>query len=328
MTQIGEAVAIGVISDGSDPECPLNHDDLTPIQSTNNFVGDGGTLGRNMAAGTSSITYAPNRSGSPEARPYPSTSADDSWPVTVDGHTYPVTCAAHHLIPAQASLKKARALHKWLVYKKQTETLGGAGGGSASGEVWADVGYDVNGLENGVWLPGNYAVGGGSGGTAEWVSAPSALDNERASAKPPPPAPPESRKLSGLRHTFFDDNRKGQYVMGATYVFNAQFHDSHGEYSTIVTAALDKLATLYQEKKYDTEPPCPKCKQRLDKVKEEGIPTHFGLAHRLNAVSDRFSRYLVGKRGHPQVYTSDWGKGAYLEGMHMVSSYSPPILEG
>ena len=91
--------------------------------------------------------------------------------------------------------------------------------------------------------------------------------------------------------------------------------------------ALEKLGTLYEERKYDTEPPCPKCKERLAKVKEEGSPTPFALAHRLNAVSERFSRYLIGKRGHPVIYTSNWGKGAHLEGMHMVSSNSPIPLE-
>lgn len=327
MTQIGEAVAIGVINDPDVPPCPLNHDNLAPIQSSNNFIGDGGKLGDNMKAGTSTITYEANRSGPIEKRPYPTSAADEDWPVEVDGHFYPVTCAAHHIIPAQASLKKAKVLHKFMVYKKQTEPVGGSGGGPAKGVVWADVGYDINGTENGVWLPGNYAVGGGAGGTGEWTSAPSALDNEKASAKPAPPTPADSRKLTGDRHTFFDANRKGQYVMGATYLYNAQFHDSHGEYSDIVTTALDKLGTLYQERKYDTEPPCPKCKERLAKVKEEGSPTPFALAHRLNAVSERFSRYLIGKRGHPVIYTSNWGKGAHLEGMHMVSSNSPIPLE-
>lgn len=325
MTQLGEAVAIGVLSE-FEVECPLDHSDLTPIKSENNFVGDGGTLGKNMEAAKSAITYKPNLPDTPAKRPYPETDANNSWPVMVDGHSYPVTCAAHHLIPAQAALKKSVALHKWMVYKKQSEPLGGSG--SASGKVWADVGYDVNGVENGVWLPGNYAVGGGTGGTAEWTSAPSALDNEKASAKTAPPAPPQSRQLTGVRHTFFNNNRKGQYVMGATHLFNAQFHDSHGDYSLFVTGILDKIAQTYQERKLDLEPSCPKCKERLKKVADEGIPTHFMLAHRLNSVSDRLSRYLIGKRGHAQVYTSSWGRGAHLEGMHMVSSNSPPILEG
>lgn len=326
MTELAESVAIGVLSE-FEVECPLDHSDIQPIKSENNFVGDGGALGKNMESGKSAITYQPNLSSSPAKRIYPSTEADNSWPVVVDGHPYPVTCAAHHLIPAQAALKKAVALHKWMVYKKQPEPVGGAGGSPAKGQVWADVGYDVNGVENGVWLPGNYAVGGATGGTGEWTSTPSALDNENASAKVGPPPPPESRKLTGLRHTFFDANRKGQYVMGATYVFNSQFHDSHGQYSLFVTSILDKIAQQYQERGYDLEPPCPKCKERLKKAADEGIPTHFALANRLNGVSDRLSRYLIGKRGHPSVYTSDWGKGAYLEGMHMVSSNSPPILE-
>lgn len=322
MTELGEAIAIGIVSETS-VECPLNHDDLNPISSENEFVGDGGTLGKNMEAGKSTITYAPNKRNDPDKVPYPTLNTDKAWPIEIEGHDYPVTCAAHHLIPAQASLKKAKQLHEWMVYKHNPQPTGGSGGGPAKGIVWADVGYDVNGVENGVWLPGNYAVGGN--GTGEWTGAPSAYpDNEQSSARPAPPhkSDPASRSLSGLRHTFNDNNRKAQYVMAATWLYNAQFHDSHGDYSIFVTEILDKIASLYSEKKSQMQTDCPKCKERFDKIKNEGEPTHFGLAHRLNGVSSRLKVYLVGKRGHPTVHTSKWGKYADHEGMHMVSSNS------
>jgi len=321
VTELAEPIAIGIFSEIS-IECPLNHEDLNPISSENDFVGDGGTLGKNMEAGKSTIMYDPNKRGDPETIPYPTLNTDKAWPVEVEGHFYPVTCAAHHLIPAQASLKKAKQLHDWMVYKNNPQPIGGSGGEPAKGIVWADVGYDVNGVENGVWLPGNYAVGGN--GTGEWTSAPTAYpDNELASARPAPPkASPTSRELSGLRHTFDDDNRKSLYVLAVTWLYNAQFHDSHGDYSLFVTEILDKLGTLYTENKSQLKSDCPKCQNRFDKIQDEGEPTHFGLAHRLNNVSKRLRGCLLGKRGHATVYTSNWGKYANLEGKHLVSSLS------
>ena len=279
MTELAEPIAIGIFSEVA-LECPLNHDDLTPIQSENEFVGNGGTLGDNMKSGQSTITYTPNKRGKPDAIPYPKLNIDKEWPIQIDDHDYPVTCAAHHLIPAQASLKKAISLHDWMVFKDNPQPVGGSGGDPAKGKVWADVGYDVNGVENGVWLPGNYAVGGN--GTGDWTSAPSAYpdpDNEEASVPPPPPIPKKtSRALAGLRHTFNDNNRKAQYVLAATWLYNAQFHDSHGDYSIFVTEILVKLGTLYDEHKPNWQSDCPKCNERFKKIQNMGIPTHFSLA--------------------------------------------------
>lgn len=296
-------------------DCPLDHEDLEKIDSENEFVGVGTTLGDNMTKCVSSIKFEPNRINKPDEQPYPS-KANDGWPIEIDGHDYPVSCAAHHLIPAQASLKRAEPLHDWLVYKNQAQPLGGKGGKStAEGVVWADVGYDVNGSENGVWLPGNYAVGGN--GTKEWTKAASAYadpDGDDDAAPPPPPRKPKTddRKLTGMRHIFDDDNRKSQYVLQATKLVNAQFHDSHGDYSDFVLGVLRKLGTLYTKKKAEWQSDCKKCQERFDKVKTEGIPTHFSLAHRLNSVSKRMRGFLVGRRGHPIVYTSTWGRAAVV----------------
>ena len=60
----------------------------------------------------------------------------------------PITVAAHHCIPGNASLKKATDLHDFM-----------REGGPFS--LLEDIGYDVNHENNGVWLSGNYAVRGG-----------------------------------------------------------------------------------------------------------------------------------------------------------------------
>lgn len=314
MTELFEQIATGVINE-INVECPLDHS-TKKIDSENEFIGDGGILGDNMKNGVSTITYPPNQSSEPSTAPYPK---KDPW-IEIDGNDYEVTCAAHHLIPAQASLKRVQSLHQWMVYLKKNQPMKGKPS-EATGKVWADVGYDVNGTENGVWLPGNYAVGGN--GSGEWTYARSARpdpDDENKSAPPPQPKPKSKKNtdLTGLRHSFDHENRKGQYVLKATKLFEAQFHDSHNEYSDFVTNILMKLAALYEERKTEISSSCPECQKRYQKIKDEGSPTHFGLAHRLNGVSSKLRGYLTGNRGHSEIYTSNWGKAASDEDLEQL----------
>jgi len=67
-----------------------------------------------------------------------------NWAVQIEQQPKSVTPAAHHLIPGNASYKNATELHKY-VSKKE-------------GIISGDIGYNINAEENGVWLPGNYAV--------------------------------------------------------------------------------------------------------------------------------------------------------------------------
>ena len=59
-----------------------------------------------------------------------------------------VVPAAHHLIPGNASLKRAAGLRKFM-FKNTSHGFD------------SDIGYDVNSAGNGVWLPGNYGVRAG-----------------------------------------------------------------------------------------------------------------------------------------------------------------------
>lgn len=298
--ELGEQVAVEVMAELGD-ECPFDHTNPgDPPEVKNQLVGDGQTLGGHMAPSKSTITYQPNMSGTPSDVPYPKKLEMQPLPITVDGYKYPLTAAAHHLIPAQESLKKADALLECMVGGKLYPT---------------DIGYDVNGAENGVWLPGNYAVGGN--GTKEWTSAPSVLpDNE---GKPPklPPAPLPamgSSNLTGYRHTFLDTpNRKASYVLQATQFVGGQFHDRHVEYSKLVLSTLEELASLYNRKHVASVANCPKCKKVLEQRAKLGTP--FRLAHTLNSVSKKYRGYLVGSRGHKEVFTSRWGLAASLQGV-------------
>ncbi len=303
MTQLGEMIAVGVMKiEGSD--CPFDHDPGKPPEVENVLKGSGTTLGASLAGACTTILHAPNRRTDPTAVPYPSVPPLASKPVKIDEFDYPVTCAAHHLIPAAGSLKHASALLEWIEKPKG---------------VWANVGYDVNGAENGVWLPGNYAVGGN--GTGQWEAAPSILpDEEHASApvlpKLPKP-PPGSSVIRGYRHDF-DEGRKGLYVLQATALHKAQFHDSHGPYNEFVLGILQELGLKYQKKYPHAVTFCADCKDTEKKRSDLGRPTPFRIAHQLNSVSNKLRSYLVGSRGHPTVYTSRWGMQAQRKGLSPI----------
>jgi hypothetical protein len=302
--QLGEKIAVEVMQELGD-ECPFDHTDPDKPPTVNNqLVGNGQTLGKNMAPAQTTITYEKNRTDVPGDSPYPEKLETNSFPILIHGFKYPLTAAAHHLIPAQESLKKADTLLEVMV----------------GGNLYpTDIGYEVNGAENGVWLPGNYAVGGS--GTGEWTSAPSVLpDNEGIPPRlPPAPTPAAgSSSLTGNRHEFLDPNRKGKYVRQATKFVGGQFHDRHVEYSKLVLSTLDKLAELYKKKQMKSLDSCPKCKKIREKRSKLGTP--FRLAHTLNSVSKKYRGYLVGSRGHKEVFTSRWGLAAELEGISALES--------
>jgi hypothetical protein len=297
MTQLGEGVAIGMVS-GRDPVCPFDHEAAAPEKIKNELVGNGGTLGNKLEAGESTVLYAPMRKAQSKV-PNPDQKVSDT-PIDIGEWLYPVSCAAHHLIPAQASLKKAAKLLKYM--KK---------GGKKPTNTWSDIGYDVNGAENGVWLPGNYAVGGN--GTGDWVGAPSAMDgdNELASVrKRAARRSSGSSKLDGVRHEIDPKNRKWLYVDQATKLFNAQFHDAHVDYNKFVLKVLNKIAEGLAAARVVSidNLGCDKCKKRRKKLEDYGVPPPFSLNNRLNGVSARLRGYLKGKRGHKLIYTSRWGK--------------------
>jgi hypothetical protein len=288
MTQLLEGVAIGMVVD-SDVSCPFDHDvPPDPPVGANAFIGDGGTLGSKMASGASTIMEAARRGPKPPAKvPNPNDVAShalhrDKKPVVIswqgnDGeggsHAYPVTCAAHHLIPAQASLKRAKALHRFMVAKREDETLKG---GVATGMVVSDLGYDVNGIENGIFLPGNYAV---ASAAKLWVREKSVLDmpwnlpdpeddDEHAVPMLAKQCSPDEPHLTGLLHEVAPHNRKWQYVSQAMALAGAQFHDSHKDYSIFVIKVLQKIGTEYfiKARAVAMDSGCPDCKERNKKM--------------------------------------------------------------
>jgi hypothetical protein len=115
MTELGEAVAIGMVSD-DETECPFDHENPKPPDVDNDLIGNGGTLGRRMKGGKSTHLYKPYKPTKDldpvvdprhnsdhvffnKAKvvkiPIKQESPPPGQPDIVT-HLYPVTCAAHH----------------------------------------------------------------------------------------------------------------------------------------------------------------------------------------------------------------------------------------
>jgi hypothetical protein len=177
--EVGEAVAVVIGDTSHDEDCyfckakdetEAFENDLEPspdddAEGYGGFKNDASKLGRALG-------------GSPAQRK-----------AEVDGRQFPITVAAHHLIPGNASLKKSQLFcseeYLWVDGKKK-----------------GNIGYNVNAADNGVWLPGNYAIDGWGG------------------------------KL---------DLYKEQYAQSAIASWRAQFHDAHEIYSEFVLEALEKV---------------------------------------------------------------------------------------
>lgn len=86
-----------------------------------------------------------------------------------DGETTKIVPAAHHLLPGNASVNKAEALHKFMLWKGKNDL-------NFSGPI----GYNINNAKNGVWLPGNYAVREGTRFEKTWSEFKKGFQNQYA----------------------------------------------------------------------------------------------------------------------------------------------------
>jgi hypothetical protein len=315
MTQVGEAVTAPDCID--EFECPFDHSTEEPPAIENNFIGDGGKLKSRMKSGSSTHKYAYNPTiktgaGAVEKTLPPRDLPDHPCakgkkPVSIrsaDGtsKTFGVSCAAHHCIPSQESLKRSKLLEFMVKKGKNADVKQGKATvpSDFTGKARTNVGYDTNGAENGIFLPGSYAVGG-------WKDWADPLDDDEITAAIAD-AEPSAFILNG-RVSVDDDNPRWRYVREAVQLAGGQFHDRHEKYSDFVLSVLDKLHERYTqlEKKNIDEGLCGKCKERAKKKKDEGVPTPFVLVQHLNGVSRKLAGWLNGKVWKKNIYTSKWG---------------------
>jgi hypothetical protein len=346
--QLGELVA--VVIEGQDPEaeCPFSHEKPNPNE-TNELGGIGTKLGDNLAAGKGVHTSKPPTgsdftAGPTELDPRDRTPKLTAIVIQVNGETvtmqgeplpYPLTCAAHHLIPAQEALKEHPVLEFMCKDGESQDFRSSSGPAPAAvpdSKVWGNVAYNVNGGQNGVWLPGNYAVGAGTGGVEIWksrasdkrssFSATEAADNwikaldfgpdewKQLSVDPlehdePQPgalasalatAALQKFMLAGTNYHIDPGNPKWAYVKAAMDAADGLFHDRHKPYSDKVAEYLEKIAEAYTSmyERSTQENGCKKCKEaeRPAGAKASLVGPPYGIVDRLNAGSRFFKQYV------------------------------------
>lgn len=360
--EIGELVNVEIPKMGPDGKCPFAHEPPT-ADETNELGGIGTTLGKNMAGGIG-IGHESRKTSFSEGkkeldpRDRPGRNQVRTIFVQVNGRyitlkegtgplPYPLVCAAHHLIPAQESLKGHDILFYMCRPDKDQDFRNSKDKAPAKVEdaqVWGNVAYNINGCQNGVWLPGNYAVGGGTGGAALWTSKANAKRSSEADDNwvdtaaedwdrgdddkeeeitaalraAIAAANPMGYMLTGTNKKIDPGNPKWGYVKAAMDKTGAQFHDRHEPYSKQVKGYLDKIAEAYAKMHANSLEFCEECKkaQRPKGLQNRtdllGPP--YPIVGRLKAASDFFKQFLLGtgkgtkkKLGKQRtIYTSGW----------------------
>jgi hypothetical protein len=289
VTQIGESLGLALATEFGD-KCPFKEEGENTSDETENIPKDdvtvdqdnnGGTLGKNLekggeagwgAKGSWNRVHPPSTSIAKQAR--------KNGKVTVKDHAnhtqtraYDYTVAAHHLIPGEAALRPSHLYEMYMKEKGKIDT------GEKTFTIKANIGYNVNGNHNGIWLPGNYAIREAVlGGGKSWSDLSNGTPAERAWCL--------------------------EYAMACIAAAQGQFHDAHTSYNENAKAALDTIAVAISlhflackdcESKTDIYPPY-RLKDRLYgmseflRAKVRGVPPNW---HFPWYTSDRFKRDLM-----------------------------------
>jgi hypothetical protein len=290
MTQVGELVTVSLGLSKADDEikCPFSsgppekdvalekenvgNDDVRHRQANS-----GGALGENLERvadaawgrpGTWNRRFPPPRQSKAQRRR--DTTTDATLAVSLELHTggsskrdYPWKVAAHHLIPGNASLEKSA------LFKRFMKKGGKVQAGDRKFKIRTNIGYNVNGAHNGVWLPGNYGI---------------------------------RKKPVGVTWSTLSNGSKAQrtwcfeYAKAVMSRARGQFHDTHVDYSDNVLAALNKLSSVMIDHMAVCEKECKKkCKGEVDPP------------YRLKTALYTMSRTLKSHvRGQPPTWRFPW----------------------
>jgi hypothetical protein len=162
----------------------LNEDPDSIGEPENNLTNDSSALGSNLGHRPTWTISVPDE--------------DNGQKITRSCDVVP---AAHHLIPGNASLKNV---------PKMLDLIE-----ASRGKIQADIGYDINSAQNGIWLPANYGVRADSAFGKKWKG-----------------------------YSFKDD-----YARAAMKRAGAQFHDAHPTYSDNTIRTLRSIADKVNLKK-------------------------------------------------------------------------------
>lgn len=264
--ELAEPIAIGVVNEWRG-KCPFPHKKSEKVE--NDLTKDSKKLGTALDKGYSTRLwivegdeYKPKKQQVLKVK-YPRTEIFTGRPPNKhqakvefldDGDEYaPYSGAAHHLIPTYASFKKATRLMK---YVKQGSIISG------------DIGYDVNGAQNGIWLPTSTAFGRMLKAKLITVQG----------------------KKAGTSFSRLSPDTKQLYKEAVMKKTSRQFHDAHPAYSQFVLGILRKL-TLHMTN-LQVKLDCKKCEEIKNNDKKVKPP--YGLVDRLNSVGGRLRGKLTG----------------------------------
>ncbi|MBN1441710.1 MAG: AHH domain-containing protein [Planctomycetes bacterium] len=314
--EIGEAAAVAIISDA---KCPIAHKDRGEVKGKAKNEKSVAQLRSNMEKGKSTQQWVlagdtyKNGENTAAKDPCPEYEVHVDGkavpPILVGDDRYPLSLAAHHIVPGKASLPRSD-LRKF-IWKSE-------------GKIKGDIGYDVDGAENGVWLPTHAKLSAGMGKRQtiqicdEDNPARTLSYAELGEKKPKKKIDGEWKEVedaAGAPLAFIE-----HYTRAAMDLTRRQFHDSHSDYSNHVVKRLNKLHVKLCKITRD----CPDCKKMLG----EKLPPPYGLVHRLNAISGLLRGKLQGPPTSwtPPVFTSNYAKSyrvdarSYKKAMRLRSS--------
>jgi len=280
MTDIGELVSIAIDAPHKEEGCPfcrpkeevnskncLRADFDEDTKADNDTDNSSGVLAKNLAQRPRSrIEILPGESAPIHDMELPEAKTRHWRDWVYEAGLSPVLFGAHHTIPGNDGLGKSNLYKKgWL-------------GPVDDGPDAANIGYNINSANNGVWLPGNYAIRG-------------------AEHRP-------------SQTTWSEEDKEFQkaYAFLAMVETKRQFHDAHKNYSKTIKDALNELEELMEDMAQDGCPMCGKGDEEVDP------PYH--LNSRLNAISNFLSRRLQGNplKWKDDYLTSDnWGPAFVTE---------------
>lgn len=299
--EIGESAALALVR-FEDAECPCEHEKPGKVTGKPKGEKSVAELRRNMKAGTSTRQWVEkggkyeNGESQTDKDPLPGyeviENGEKVGPIQIGDDRYPLSMAAHHIIPGKDALPKSD-IRKFLW--------------EAEGKTEGDVGYDVDGAENGVWLPTHAKLSSALGKSGEIQICDEDNPSQTLSYADLSQRPPKRKE--GGEWVEVDDRSEAPLNFIETYTRQAmkltgrQFHDSHSAYSGHVTKRLNKMHV----KMCHLTKECPECQ----KAEGEKLPPPYGLVDRLNALSLLLRVKLLGPPASwvPPIFTSHHARG-------------------
>jgi hypothetical protein len=300
MPEMGEAATAALINkllDHDENDCPFCKENQKPENTPESNIkaewDEDAAVARHEAIGNDADELERKLKAKGEPRPKDWTLEHGVWncqheePDGLDLKNHRITPNPHHLIPGNESLKLVPALLKWIF--------------AGEGHIEADIGYDVNNGENGIWLPSNNSMRKNVIGNASW-------------------------ECETVKITYANAAQPGR----------GSFHDRHVDYSEFVQKILKKIANRMEGR--DARADCP---YKTEKGSEKYKPPYALIERLNGVSRRRATRLRNYNPGEFEVpfYTSqlvgqrvqtieDWDRGVETKIACPACGPKPPKKDG